>query len=88
MSENTYLEQYISLNHILSFDLNDRLMKALKEVKDPMNKERIKKAHEYIDYFESNVEKLELYQKVKFELMVVYGKYRFGMNLGEAEEEE
>ncbi len=50
-------------------------MKALKEIKDPINEGRIKKAHEFIDYYENNVKKLELYQKAIFEIMVVCDKH-------------
>lgn len=74
-NKNTYIEQYISLNRVLPFNLNEKLMKALKEIKDPINEGRIKKAHELIDYYENNVKKLELYQKVIFEIMVVCDKH-------------
>lgn len=74
-NKNTYIEQYIDLNRALPFYLNERLMKALKEIKDPINEEQIKKAHELIDYCENNVKNLELYQKVVFEIMVVCGKH-------------
>ena len=74
-NNNTYIEQYIDLNRALPFYLNERLMKALKEIKDQMNDEQIKKAHEFIDYYENNVRKLELYQKVVFEIMAVCGKH-------------
>lgn len=74
-NKNTYIEQYIGLNRALPFYLNERIMKALKEIKDPMNDEQIKKAHEFIDYYENNVRKLELYQKVIFEIMAVCGAH-------------
>ena len=74
-NKNTYIEQYIGLNRALPFYLNERLMKALKEIKDPINEGRIKKAHELIDYCENNVKKLELYQKVVFEIIAVCGKH-------------
>lgn len=74
-NKNTYIEQYIGLNRALPFYLNERIMKASKEIKDPMNDEQIKKVHEIIDYYENNVKKLELYQKVIFEIMVVCGKH-------------
>lgn len=75
MSENTYLEQYIAQAHILPHKLNDRLMESLKEVKDPKNERRIKKIHNYINYIENNGEKLTLYQKASFEIMVINYKY-------------
>lgn len=74
-NKNIYIEQYIGLNRALPFYLNERIMKALKEIKDPMNDEQIKKAHEFIDYYENNVRKLELYQKVILEIMAVCGKH-------------
>lgn len=74
-NKNTYMEQYISLNRVPFFNLNEKLMKALKEINDPINERRIKKAHEFIDYYENNVRKLELYQKVILEIMAVRGEH-------------
>ena len=68
MSENTYLEQYIARVHNL---LNDWLMESLKEVKNPKNERQIKNIHRFIDYLENAGTKLELYQKVNIELMLI-----------------
>ena len=71
MSEYTYIEQYIARAHILPHNLNDRLMEALKEVKDQKNAGRLKRVHELIDHVENKGKKLPLYEKVFLELMVV-----------------
>ena len=67
MIENTYLEQYITRAHILPRNL----MESLKKLKDPKNERQIKKIHRFIDYLENTGTKLELYQKVNIELMLI-----------------
>ena len=71
MIENTYLEQYITREHILPRNVPDWLMEALKKLKDPKNERQIKKIHEFIDYVENKRGKLLLYQKVNIELMLI-----------------
>lgn len=71
MSENTYLEQYINLDPILPRNLHDLFVEALKEVKDQKNERQIKTIHEVIDYVENEGTKLELYQKVILEVLVI-----------------
>ena len=66
----TYLEQYITREHILPRNVLDWLM----ELKDPQNERQIKKIHEFIDYVENKGEKLFLYQKVNLELTAINGK--------------
>ena len=66
----TYLEQYITREHILPRNVSDWLM----ELKDPKNERQIKKIHEFIDYVENKGEKLLLYQKVNIELMLINDK--------------
>ena len=66
----TYLEQYITREHILPRNVLDWLM----ELKDPKNERQIKKIHEFIDYVENKGEKLFLYQKVNLELTAINGK--------------
>ena len=63
----TYLEQYITREHILPLNITDWLM----ELKDSKNERQIKKIHEFIDYVENKGEKLLLYQKANLELMVI-----------------
>ena len=67
MIENTYLEQYITREHILPRNVPD----SLKKLKDPKNERQIKKIHEFIDYVENKKGKLLLYQKVNIELMLI-----------------
>ena len=71
MIENTYLEQYITREHILPRNVPDWLMESLKKLKDPKNERQIKKIHEFIDYVENKRGKLLLYQKVNIELMLI-----------------
>ena len=71
MIENTYLEQYITREHILPRNVSDWLMESLKKLKDPKNERQIKKIHEFIDYVENKKGKLLLYQKVNIELMLI-----------------
>ena len=71
MIENTYLEQYITREHILPRNVPDWLMESLKKLKDPKNERQIKKIHEFIDYVENKKGKLLLYQKVNIELMLI-----------------
>ena len=71
MIENTYLEQYITREHTLPRNVPDWLMESLKKLKDPKNERQIKKIHEFIDYLENTGTKLELYQKVNIELMLI-----------------
>ena len=71
MIENTYLEQYITREHILPRNVPDWLMESLKKLKDPKNERQIKKIHRFIDYLENTRTKLELYQKVNIELMLI-----------------
>ena len=71
MIENTYLEQYITREHILPRNVPDWLTESLKKLKDPKNKRQIKKIHEFIDYVENKKGKLLLYQKVNIELMLI-----------------
>ena len=77
MNENTYLEQYINRDPILSRDLHDWLIDALKEMKKRKYKRKIKKIHKFINYAENNGAELELYQKVIFEIMVINDKNVF-----------
>ena len=67
MIENTYLEQYITREH----NVPDWLIESLKKLKDPKNERQIKKIHRFIDYLENTGTKLELYQKVNIELMLI-----------------
>ena len=46
-------------------------MESLKEVKNPKNERQIKNIHRFIDYLENAGTKLELYQKVNIELMLI-----------------
>ena len=71
MSENTYLEQYITRAYILPRNVHDWLMEQLKKLKDPKNERQIKKIHEFIDYVENKWGKLLMYQKVYIELMLI-----------------
>ena len=71
MIENTYLEQYITREHILPRNVPNWLMESLKKLKDPKNERQIKKIHEFIDYVENKKGKLLLYQKVNIELMLI-----------------
>ena len=71
MIENTYLEQYITRERILPRNVSDWLMESLKKLKDPKNERQIKKIHEFIDYLENTGTKLEPYQKVNIELMLI-----------------
>ena len=41
------------------------------KLKDPKNERQIKKIHRFIDYLENTGTKLELYQKVTLELMLI-----------------
>ena len=41
------------------------------KLKDPKNERQIKKIHRFIDYLENTRTKLELYQKVNIELMLI-----------------
>ena len=67
----TYLEQYITREHMLPRNVPDWLMESLKRLKDPKNERQVKKIHEFIDYVENKRGKLLLYQKVNLELMVI-----------------
>ena len=71
MIENTYLEQYITREHILPRNVSD----SLKKLKDPKNERQIKNIHRFIDYLENVGTKLKLYQKVNIELMLINDKY-------------